>query len=157
MHFASTSVLREIDDAQARFLQQIDVSEVSAFMNFNLAPLNARRDIGMLGCIHRTALQQTVPHLCGGFFSSMRRGSRHSFQIMEWPPGRNLEIMRRSALGMIRVYNLLPQEVVDKADVKSFQSALTQMLRDRVNGGDEQWRWLFSQRHELFQSHPLLA
>ena len=87
----------------------------------------------------------------------MRRGSRHSFQIMEWPPGRNLEIMRRSALGMIRVYNLLPQEVVDKADVKSFQSALTQMLRDRVNGGDEQWRWLFSPRYELFQSHPLLA
>ena len=164
IHFASTSVLREIDDAQARFLQQIDVSEVSAFMNFNLAPLNARRDIGMLGCIHRAALQQGPPPLWKFFrrtmrpsAASMRRGSRHSFQIMEWPPGRNLEIMRRSALGMIRVYNLLPQEVVDKADVKSFQSALTQMLRDRVNGGDEQWRWLFSPRYELFQSHPLLA
>ena len=82
----------------------------------------------------------------------MRRGSRHSFQIMEWPPGRNLEIMRRSALGMIRVYNLIPQEVVDKADVKSFQSALTQMLRDRVNGGDDQWRWFCFRRDTSYSN-----
>ena len=35
-------------------------------------------------------------------------------EVAAW---RNLEIMRRSALGMLRAYNLLPQEVVDRADV----------------------------------------
>ena len=30
--------------------------------------------------------------------------------------------MRRFAFGMIRVYSLLPQRVVEKVDVKSFQS-----------------------------------
>ena len=128
IHFASTSVLQEIDDAQTRFLQQIGLCEISAFMNFNLAPLSARRDIAVLGCIHKAALQQGPPPLWKLFVwnirqrgTSARRGSRHSLQIMEWPPGRDLEIMRRSALGTIRVYNLLPQEMVNMADVKSSQ------------------------------------
>ena len=61
IHFASTSALREIDDAQTRFLQQIKISDVSAFTNFNLAPLNARRNIALLRCIYRAALQQSPP------------------------------------------------------------------------------------------------
>ena len=63
--------------------------------------------------------------------------------------------MRRSAFGMIRVYDLLPQDTVEKADVKSFQSALTQLVRDRLNGGDLEWRFLLSPRHQLFNTHPL--
>ena len=63
--------------------------------------------------------------------------------------------MRRSAFGMIRIYNLLPQDVVEKIDVKSFQRALTQMVRDTLNGGDLNWRFLLSPRHQLFKTHPL--
>ena len=164
IHFASTSVLNDIDDSQVRFLRQIGLTEVLAFMVFNLAPLSARRDIAMLGCIHRAVLLQGPPALWKFFrretvprATSTRRGIRHSFQLIEWQPGRDLEVMRRSALGMIRVYNMLPQEVVEKAEVKAFQSALTQLLRDRVNGGDDNWHRLFSPRHRLFQSHPLLS
>ena len=62
-HFASTSVLQEIDDAQTRFLQQIELCEITALMNFNLAPLSARRDIAVLECIYRAALQQGPPPL----------------------------------------------------------------------------------------------
>ena len=47
------------------------------------------------------------------------------------------------------------KEIVKKAVVKSFQSALTGMLRDHVNGGDDNWQWLFSPRAQLFQNHPL--
>ena len=162
IHHASTTVLNEIDGAQIRFLQQIGLSEVAAFMNFNLAPLGARRDIAMLGCIHRATKLHGPPLLwkffrrnTGQIAPAARRGQLHSLQLIEWPAGRNLELMRRSALGMIKVHNLLPQEVVDKANVKSFQSALTQMLRDRVNGGDGNWQWLFSPRVQLFQDHPL--
>ena len=87
--------------------------------------------------------------------SASRRSQRHNLQLVEWPAGRYLELLRRSALGMIRVYKLLPQEVVDKVDVKSFQFALTDMLRDHVHGGDENWQLLFSPRVQLFQDHPL--
>ena len=162
LHFASTCHLDNIDNVQARFLREIGVSEEDAFISFNLAPLCARRDIAILGCIHRASLQQGPPGLwkffCRNYIphlSSARRRQRHSFQIAEWPSGRDLQIMRRSALGMIRVYNLLPQEAAEKTDVKAFQSALTQLLRDRLIAGDPNWRFVFSPRIQLFQYHPL--
>ena len=60
VHFASTSVLNEIDDVQVRFVRQLGLSEEGAFMHFNLAPLCVRRDIGMLGLIHRAAKARTA-------------------------------------------------------------------------------------------------
>ena len=112
LHFASTCILKQIDDVQARFLRQINVSEESAFMHFNLAPLTARRDIAILGCIHRAARQRGPPSLWQFFrrnpaphVSFAWRAQRHSFQIVEWPRGTDLQIMRRSALGMIQMYN----------------------------------------------------
>ena len=162
VHFASASVLKDIDDVQKRFLVQIGISEETAFMDFNLAPLNVRRDIAMLGCIHRAANCKGPPPLWRFFrraaptiVTSTRSTICHTRQIAEWTRGRDLEIMRRSAFGMIRVYNLLPQVVVDHVDVKSFQSALTQLVRNRLNSGDPTWRFLLSSRHQLFNTHPL--
>ena len=94
--------------------------------------------------------RNSYPHGLGA-----RRHQRHSFEIAEWPRGRDLQGMRRSALGMIRVYNLLPQEAAEKTEVKAFQSALTQLLRDRLIAGDPNWRFVFSPRIQLFQYHPL--
>ena len=151
IHFACTSVLQDIDDVQKRFLHQIELSEEIAFLEYNLAPLCVRRDIAILGCIHRAAMHQGPPALWKFFRRAevtraynTRQIQSHSLQIAEWTRGRTLEIMRRSAFGMIRVYNLLPQDTVEKADVKSFQSALTQLVRDRLNGGDLEWRFLLS-------------
>ena len=162
IHFACTSVLQDIDDVQKRFLHQIELSEEIAFLEYNLAPLCVRRDIAILGCIHRAAMHQGPPALWKFFRRAevtraynTRQTQSHSLQIAEWTRGRNLEIMRRSAFGMIRVYNLLQQDTVEKADVKSFQSALTQLVRDRLNGGDLEWRFLLSPRHQLFNTHPL--
>ena len=102
---------------------QIGISKDTAFMNFNLAPLSARRDFAMFGCIRRAAKLQGPPSLWKFFCrnavriaSATRRGQRYSLQLIEWPAGRNLELMRRSALGMIKVYNLLPLEVLEKAE-----------------------------------------
>ena len=47
IHFASSSVLREIDDVQTRYIRQLNLSEEAAFMHFNLAPLETRRDIAI--------------------------------------------------------------------------------------------------------------
>jgi len=121
IHFASTSVLNSVDDVQSRFVSQVGLDETNAFMLFNLAPLCVRRDIAMLGVIHRAVLLQGPAQLWKFFRRDVvrrreqRSFTRHSLQLIEWPPGRDLEIMRRSALGMIRVYNLLPQEAVAAA------------------------------------------
>ena len=162
VHFASTSVLKELDDVQVRFLHQLELSEESAFMNWNLAPLGVRRDIAMLGVIHRAAHQDGPPELWKFFRRDFRptarasRRPRHSFQMVEWPHGRNLDIARRSAFGMIRVYNLLPSDVVLNVDLKSFQRALTNLVRDRVEGGDSRWKVTLSCRHVFLQYHPLV-
>ena len=58
---------------------------------------------------------------------------------------------------MVRVYNLLPEDVVVSCNVKSFQKALTQLVRDRVVARDDRWKYVLSCRHQLFQHHPLLC
>ena len=50
------SLLHDIDHIQVRFLRQLGVTQEEALLDFHLAPLNARRDMGMLGFIHRTVL-----------------------------------------------------------------------------------------------------
>ena len=129
-------------------------------MHFNLAPLAVRRDIAMLGLVHRAALLQGPPVLWKFFRREVvhkraSRHTRHTFQLAEWPRGRDLQIFRRSAFGTIKVYNLLPQSVVEAEDVKTFQCRLTDMVRARLTGGDHGWRALFSPRVSLFQCHPL--
>ena len=52
---------------QTRFLRQIGLSDESAFMHFNLAPLMVRRDIAILGVIHRAAMCAGPPQLWGFF------------------------------------------------------------------------------------------
>ncbi len=164
VHFACTSVLNELDDVQSRFLRKIDVTEEAAFVHFHLAPLNVRRDIGILGVIHRAAMRAGPPQLWKFFRRDtgtpirLRRGNRrHDVQLVEWPSGRNLDVLRRSALGMIRVYNLLPEECVAARDVSGFQSSLSQLVRDRLVGGDPRWKFVLSSRYAIFQYHPLVA
>ena len=162
VHFASTSVLNGVDDVQTRFIRQLGLDEETAFMSHNLAPLCVRRDIAILGVIHRAVLREGPPQLWKFFCrdSSARREqrlfSRHSLQLLERPPGRNLELMRRSAFGMIRVYNLLPEDAVAERTLKGFQRFLTQLVRDRLVARDDRWRELFSCRHRFFQHHPLV-
>lgn len=63
LHFASTSVLDKIDKVQTMFLRQIRVSDAVDFDSCNLAPLRVRRDISMLGVIHRAANSAGPPQL----------------------------------------------------------------------------------------------
>ena len=165
LHFASTSVLHEIDDVQSRFLRQINVSDEAAFDSFNLAPLSVRRDIAMLGVIHRAACCEGPPPLWRFFRrdlgSSARRSrrsaQRHAREVVECNSVHNFEIMRRFALGMIRVYNLLPEDCVNTSKVSEFQRFLSKLVRDRMNAGVVGWRFTLSPRHQLFQNHPLTA
>ena len=62
MYHARRQVLSRLDRVQARFLRDAGVSEIEALMNFALAPLQTRRDIAMLGLVHRAVLGDGPPH-----------------------------------------------------------------------------------------------
>ena len=60
---ATREVLNKLDAVQPRFLRKAGLDEVTAVMEFNLAPLAMRRDIAMLGVLHRAALGEGPPQL----------------------------------------------------------------------------------------------
>ena len=160
---ACSTVLAEIDRVQARFLSEIGLGEGEAMMHFNLAPLSVRRDIAMLGVIHRAVLRQGPPPLWQFFQLSeanpLRRSARtrrHSKQIVEIPVGRHLEIWRRSAFGLVSVYNLLPQEAVNKLQVCEFQRFLADMVKHRFVAQERFWALTLSTRCDVMLRRRLL-
>ena len=57
-----SSSLIPLDKIQSRFLEDIGVNATDALIHFNLAPLNTRIDLAMLGVIHRSVLQLGCNH-----------------------------------------------------------------------------------------------
>ena len=163
LYHACSTLLREIDVVQERFLRSMGISEYDAFLAFNLAPLRTRRDIAMLGLIHRSVLGLGPDQFrtffkrdstCSGARVSTRfRVRRHDRQLTDPRGPRFTEQLRRSALGLIACYNLLPQGVVDSVSVSLFQSQLQAMVRDRAQHCSD-WPDLFSPRTAMYQ-HPL--
>ena len=86
---AATSVLEPVDRLQVSFLREIGVSELDALLHFRFAPLCLRRDIAMLGVIHRCVLGRGPPHFrrffqpaCARALYDTRRSRRmHSLQF----------------------------------------------------------------------------
>ena len=135
IYLSCVSSLKVVDKIQREFLNEFGVDEFTAFMSFNLAPLSLRRDIAMLGLIHRTVLGEGPVHFQRFFYvtsSTTRRSERHrrhNRQLYEYRHGKYLDIVGRSALGAASVYNLLPQEIVDAENVKLFQRSLQDLAR----------------------------
>ena len=65
-----------------------------------------------------------------------------------------MNVVRRSALGLVAVYNLLPPRVVKLNNVKDFQGALGELLRERATAGCDDWPLTFSPRVSL-ANHPV--
>ena len=63
LYHASTSTLAPLDKLQTRFLRELGLSEVDALVHFALAPLATRRDMAMLGVVHRAVLRKGPPQL----------------------------------------------------------------------------------------------
>ena len=163
IYHACSTLLSRLDRQQRRFLRELGISEEEALLSHNLAPLNSRRDIAMLGVIHRTVRGIGPPHF-QRFFRlrvaplaepvTRQARRRHGFQLEDPRDGTHTEMLVRSALGLIGVYNLLPQACVDEPSVKGFQSALQCLLKERARLEQENWSQLFSPRQHLY-SHPL--
>ena len=56
IYHATRAVPSRLDAVLDRFLRDRGVDDISALVVFHLAPLATRRDIAMLGLIHRTVL-----------------------------------------------------------------------------------------------------
>jgi len=148
-----------------RVVSKSGLTELSRYplLNFGLAPLNSRRDVAMLGVIHRTVLGLGPKH----FLKFIQRADEsnhptgrvamhsHDKQLRSYRTGNFLQIIAHSILGAIDVYNLLPQYVIAAMDVSTFRNRLQQILkvaaRDRVPG----WTTILFNRHWMFR-HPLL-
>ena len=68
--------------------------------------------------------------------------------------GKFLETTAKSILGLIDVYNLLPQAVIDTNDVQTFQAKLQAILKDQAISNVRNWESHFSPRH-VMHLHPL--
>ena len=111
--------------------------------------------MAMLGVIHRTVLKKGPSQFQQWFYAASRQvpvhntrrqGRLHTKQLHDWLAQRDTETLRRSALGLVRVYNELPQEAVDATSVKDFQSCLQDQLKELASKELDNWENTFNLR-----------
>ena len=160
LYHACDSVLGRLDGVQRAFLRELGISDEDALCDFNLGPLRMRRDLAMLGMIHRAVLGQGPPHFRSIFIlypgSGRTSGRRrlHNKQLEDPRKGAFSEQLRRSALGLVAIYNLLPQDAVDLPSVSAFQAFLQNLANVAACVGRPGWDSFFSPRTPLYR-HPL--
>jgi len=150
---AATHLLAKIDQTQARFLREVGLSEEQAFMEFNFAPPKLRRNIGILGLLHKRVLglchpsfDRLLPWYSTRF--SEARGLGHSKQLYgHWVEVSHYRgLFSRSIFAMVDIYNNLPQQAVDASSVTSFQQYLIHIARTRCQSEDVAWSSSFCRR-----------
>ena len=161
IYHACSSTLAKVDKIQRHFVQSLGMSELDALIHFKLAPLSARRDIALLGLIHRTVLgggpQQFQRFIRPPWRhqSVVTSARRHRFHLEDVLIPSSLQLCSRSIFGLLRVYNLLPAEVVESSfSVSSFQGRLQELLLSRAIVGCADWADTFSPRIPSYE-HPL--
>jgi hypothetical protein len=148
VYHATREILARLDRVQTKFLQDVGIGATEALIQFNLAPLSTRRDIAMLGVIHRSKLGKGPRH----FRNFFKRGVSGKLDDPRKSVGGDL--VKRSALGLIAVYNLLPEHCTKQKTVREFQKTLQQLVKNRATCGAEDWINTLSPRVPL-QRHPL--
>ena len=149
---ASNYLLDRLDACQRHFLHEIDMTEADAFLKYNFGTPSLRRDIGILGLLHKRVLGKAHPVFQDLLpFHREDHGAStgsHSKQLY----GRQLEIKfqvqlhHRSIFSMVHIYNRLSQNTVNSNSVSAFQSQLTRIERERCMRGDPDWMKSFSVR-----------
>ena len=159
VYHAASSTLLPLNNVLSSFLKKVGICEVDALIHFKLAPLASRRDVAMLGAIHRAVLGEGPPQLRAFFTldsSNLRRSSLYN------PHGKQLECnfgskplytLSRSILGLRRMSNTLSARIFSCKNVRSLQSALQQLLFSQAVLKVPNWQKLLSPRWPI-QQHP---
>ena len=58
---AASGLLHKVSQVQRSFLTKLGVTEQQAFLDFNFAPTSLRRDIAILGLLHKRVIGQSHP------------------------------------------------------------------------------------------------
>ena len=157
IYHCAENLLQQIDLVQKRVCKAMEISTEDALNDCKLAPLTARRDIAMLGLIHRAIIGVGPEHFRQYFRripnparpSGRENIRRHNKQLQSHRNGKFLQLLSNSVLGLVDIYNLLPQYVVDATTVKLFQHRLQELMKVTISKGVGKWDELFSPRREL--------
>ena len=102
VYHCTASALEELDNVQKRFLGEVGLSAEQALLQYNLAPLQSRRDMAMLGLIHRTVLGLGPPQFADWFvlaakrapaYNTRRQQRLHAKQLHDWLETRDTELL----------------------------------------------------------------
>ena len=155
VYHASVTVLDNLDGVQRLFLRSVGLDDKTSLTEYNLAPLSARRDIAMLGLLHKCALREAPPQLLDLFPlapttphpNTRLHARRHPLQLTNKAHGRRTAVFHRSLFGLVAVYNLLPPGAVT-GDVKHLQSSLQYLLKRVASTNyDNTWQLVLSRPH----------
>ena len=103
IYHATRNVLEKEEAIQTRFLQDAGVDDVTALMQFNFAPLRMRRDIAMLGMVHRAALGEGPTQM-----KRLIKRAPGGVQVLDPYRDRTTPpLIRRSVWALLPVYNRL--------------------------------------------------
>ena len=141
-HAASTH-LKRLDALQTSCLEKLGLSESEAFLKYNLAPLQLRRNIAMLGLLYKIARRETHPAFFDLFpfdnavphHTTRLTMRRHRIQLQNRCDGSQSDVLNRSIFGMVRVFNVLPEEAINQTSVKMFQKVLTRIAKEHCEAG----------------------
>ena len=161
IYHACSTHLGQIDAILKRLLRTFGISEVEALMNFRLAPLQSRRDMGMLGVIHRSVLGDGPDQFAkyfvrkhgGATYHGREAGRQHSKQLITHRTGKFLDVLSHSLLGLVDIYNLLPEYIVSATTVSEFQKMLQQLIMKMAACNQEGWQQMYSPRNSLWNNH----
>jgi hypothetical protein len=154
IYHALRSILSRLDSVQSRFLRSVGVDDLTALVDFKLAPLAVRRDIAMLGLIHRAAVGKGPSHFKKFFRRRSGGPGRNERQLEDPRTASTHPVVKRSALGLVAVYNMLPAAVVETSCISAFQKKLQELVIARATEGCEDWQATLSPRVAL-DHHPL--
>ena len=124
------------------------MSDEDALFVFHIAPLSVRRYIAMLGVIHRTVLGRgpfqfrelfKLAPLDGHPARTRSQCSQHRFQLEDSRDQHHSDMLARSALGLVWVYNLLPPKIVEQPSASRFQAELQRLVKDRARARCADW------------------
>ena len=148
MCHAIQSELDRFDSMQRGFLHAIHLNDRVAFLEYNFAPRSTRRDISMLGLIHKRVLGLAHPaySVLLPFYNGSVQARYHLKSIDNRRPRitHYRELYNRSIFGYVDTSNRLPQYIVDCKSVKDFQHGLTVICRRRCRHGIESWMHSFN-------------
>ena len=150
---ASTTLLAKLDHAQNRFLHELGLTREQAFLQYNFAPPSLRRNIGVLGLLHKRVLGKCHPsfEILLPWYAqrfSEPRGLGHNKQLYgHWVEiSTHRALYQRSIFAMVDIYNNLPQSSIDASSVSIFQGSLTQIARSRCEQDVDAWASSFCAR-----------